>query len=236
MTTNTTVSTHSNLVTATIGGINTIDTATKISTTETSLDWLNIGDYGISYSVDGTASIICNKSEEKKPEVPEDTRTKIDIKNKNIFIKYYDKGFYKSEKLMMPDIKDVKVYDHTVVVVFADNTKTTAVLDPEDKFNLEQGISICLTKKLIGNDGSSIYNKLIKRALKVKKQNEDADRRAKEKKIEEKKHKELVVARKQKKKLKKREEEINMHKEAIIRAIKYFKGKDNKKCQCKHNK
>ena len=82
---------------------------------------------------------------------------------------------------------------------------------------------------MLGNDGSTIYNKLIKRALKVKKQNEDADRRAEEKKAEAKKHKELVAARKQKKKLKKREEEINIHKEAFIRAINFLKAKDDKK-------
>ena len=154
----------------------------------------------------------------KTPEVRPDTTTKLDIKNGKISVKHYKDGFFKSERAIMPDIKDVIVYDNTVLVKFADNTQTVAVLDNEDAFNLEQGISICITKKLLGQDGSSVYNKLIKRALKVKKQNEKAVEQAEKAKEEARKRQEIARIRHEKKQLKKREKEIETYKEAIIRA------------------
>lgn len=158
----------------------------------------------------------------KTPEVRPDTTTKLDIKNGKIFVKHYKDGFFKSERTIMPDIKDVIVYDNTVLVTFADGTKTVAVLDDEDAFNLEQGISICITKKLLGQDGSSVYNKLIKRALKVKKQNEKAVEQAEKAKKEARKRQEIARIRHEKKQLKKREKEIETYKEAIIRAAKHL--------------
>ena len=160
----------------------------------------------------------------KTPEVPTETATKLDFGGGKIFVKQYKDGFYKSERLLMDDIKDVTVHNKTVIVTFTDNTKTVAVLDKEDTFSLEQGISICITKKLLGENGSSIYNKLIKRALKVKKQNEKAAEKAKKAKEEEKKRKELALARHKKKMAKKREEKIEIQKEAYIRAMKSLKN------------
>lgn len=155
----------------------------------------------------------------KKPEVRPDTTTKLDIKNGKIFVKHYKDGFFKSERTIMPDIKDVKVHNKTVLVTFADNTQTVAVLDNEDQFNLEQGISICITKKLLNQDGSSVYNKLIKRAFRVMKDNEKAVKAAEKAKVEAKKRKGVARIRHEKKQRKKRENTIEMYKEAIIRAI-----------------
>lgn len=158
----------------------------------------------------------------KTPEVRPDTTTKLDIKNGKIAVRHYKDGFFKFERTIMPDIKDVKVHNNTVLVTFADNTKTVAVLDKEDKFDLEQGISICITKKLLGENGSSIYNKLIKRAFKVKNQNEKAAEKAKKAKEKENQRKELALARHKKKMNKKREEQIEIQKEAYIRAMLYL--------------
>jgi hypothetical protein len=159
----------------------------------------------------------------KKPEVSPDTTTKLDIKHKKIYVKHYKDGFSKNERYLIPDITDVKVHHNTVLVTFADDTKTVAVLDNEDKFNLEQGISICITKKLLGESGSSIYNKLIKRALKVKKQNEQAAAKKEKEKVEVKKRKAAALKRHQKKKAKRRGERISEMAEAYIRAIEHFK-------------
>ena len=156
----------------------------------------------------------------KTPEVRSDTITKLDIKNGKISVKYYKDGFFKSERQLIADIKDVTIRNKTVIVTFVDDTKTVAVLDKEDTFSLEQGISICITKKLLGENGSSIYNKLIKRALKVKKQNEKTAERDKKAKEKEKQRKELALARHKKKMNKKREEQIEIQKEAYIRAMK----------------
>ena len=168
----------------------------------------------------------------RKPEVRPDTTTKLDTKNGKIYVKHYKDGFFKSERAIMSDIKDVEVYDKTVIVTFVDNTKTVAVLDMEDEFNLEQGISICITKKLLGENGSSIYNKLIKKAFKVKEQNEKAAEKAKKTKAEEKQRRELALARHKKKQAKKREEQISMYTEAFTRAMKAIGGK----CKCGKNK
>lgn len=60
---------------------------------------------------------------------------------------------------------------HTVFVEFADGSKEVAVLNEGDEFNLEQGILICITKKLLSDKlagictGSSAYNKLVKYAM-----------------------------------------------------------------------
>lgn len=170
----------------------------------------------------------------KKPDVPVETTTKIDIKNGGIVVKYYKDGFYKSEKRVISDIKDVKIHNNVVIVTFADNTTTKAVLDSEDFFNLEQGISICITKKLLGDEGHAIYNKIIRRALKVKDQNEKDALKAKEEKKKTKEKRELAASRRDKKKAKKREEQIEIQKEAYIRAMKSI-GKIDCKCGAKKN-
>lgn len=195
---------------------------------------IDIDDYSISFSTDnGVVSIKVNELAEavdkltKTPEVAPETTTKLDIRSKDIFVKHYKDGFLKSNRRIMPDIKNVRVHGKTVMVYFADNTKTVAVLHDEDEFNLEQGISICITKKLLGQDGGSIYNKLIRRALKVMDQNEKAERDAAEKK-EAAKNKKLAAADKRdKKKAKKREEQIEIQKEAFVRALETVTG--NKK-------
>lgn len=85
---------------------------------------------------------------------------------------------------IMADIKDVRVINNVVIVDFTDGTSEKAVLSPEDSFNFEQGISICLTKKLLSNltrgNGSSVYNKLIKHTMKVYEKNRENEIKLKE--------------------------------------------------------
>ena len=164
----------------------------------------------------------------KKPDVNPTTKTEMVYKHGGIYVKHYKDGFLQKERYLMPDIKDVRVYDNTVVVMFTDKTKTSAVLDSEDTFSLEQGISICLTKKLLGEDGHSIYNKLIEHGLKVIKHTKKATEAAEKNKIAEKQARALKKARSERRKEKKREETINMHAEAYKRAMTYiFSGKAN---------
>lgn len=152
-----------------------------------------------------------------------DTKNKLKSKNDQLVVEYYHNGSWAGSRTIMPDITSVNRYDNTVVVSFADGTKTSAVLDSEDKFNLEQGISICITKKLLGEDGHSVYNKLIRRALKVMKLNEKAAEAAAKKKEEEKRARELKKARSERRKAKSREAKIEIQKEAYLRAMKEFK-------------
>lgn len=81
---------------------------------------------------------------------------------------------------IMPDITKVETHNNRVIIVhFSDNTKEKAVVSADDKFSFEQGVSICITKKLLsqitGGRGSSTYNKLIRRCNQVYKANLKAE-------------------------------------------------------------
>lgn len=134
---------------------------------------------------------------------------------------------------IMPDIKDVSVVDDNeskvVVVKFSDGESEKAVLSKEDTFNLEQGISVCITKKLLSMkcpNGSSLYNKIIKRAVNVhkdkllsemnalKKEKEDAERY-------ERKHKKREQRRIRRENIE-REKQIEIQKEAYLRAMREY--------------
>lgn len=163
------------------------------------------------------------KEPEVDPEVKSTLTTRCVFENgvggyKELYAKFYKDGFRTSEKELIPDIKNVIVHNnHAVIVEFVDGTTEKAVLHPEDQFSVEQGISICITKKLVG--GSSIYNKLIDRAVKVM-INSDAERTKKQ--IEEEARKERKKKNDEKKarrKAAKREEYIETQKEAYIRAL-----------------
>jgi hypothetical protein len=156
-----------------------------------------------------TSNILCDRIEAiefktRTPDVDPATKTELVVNNGNIYVKHYKDGFFKSERKLMPNITDVRVYDNTVVMMFADKTKTSAVLDSEDTFSIEHGISICVTKKLLGEDGNSLYNKLITRALKVIKKKQKDEDDAKNKKEADKKARELKKARAERRKEKKR--------------------------------
>lgn len=195
---------------------NTIDQLTSWVSTNTAT---TIG--STVYATSDRISVLEEKVEEitKTPEVRPETTTKLDIQSNRIYVKHYKDGFFKHERYLMPDVTDIKIHNKTVVMTFSDNTKTVAALDSEDTFSLEQGISICITKKLLGENGGAIYNKLIKRALKVKKQNEVAVVKQEKEKEEAKQRKAKALKRHQKKRAKKCEERISEMTEAYVRAI-----------------
>lgn len=134
---------------------------------------------------------------------------------------------------IMPDVKDVVINDRdkvpVVVVEFCDGTSEKAVLSKEDTFNFEQGISVCITKKLLSMmcpNGSGLYNKIIKRAINVhrnrlyneatalKNEKEEAERRERKHKKNEK--------RRAKREKNEREKQIEIHKEAYLRAMREY--------------
>lgn len=161
-------------------------------------------------------------------EVPIETKTFIDVDNENIIAKIYKDGFASKTVAIMPDIIDVHISENKVVIVtFADGTTEKALLSKNDVFSLEQGISICITKKILQDKcgaGSSMYNKIIKRALNVIKSKE-----AKSKAIlEEKKKREQAEHKAREKRAKqekaKRERQIEIQKEAYLRAMREYNG------------
>lgn len=135
--------------------------------------------------------------------------------------------------IIIPHIKDIEIIkDNVVIVIFADGSKEKAVLDSADTFSLEQGISICITKKMLSmetnGNGSSAYNKLINHCLKVYENNRKAEEKAKAEeqaaKEKEKKAADKARAKRIKKAKKNREREIEIQKEAYLRAMREFGG------------
>lgn len=129
-----------------------------------------------------------------------------------------------SAKAIMPLIKDVQVKnDRVIIVYFADDDHTKAILSKNDTFNLEQGISICLMKKILadgtGCDGNNIYNKVVNYGLKMYKRKQKEAAKAKADADKAKAEADAKIARQKAKKAAKREEQINTQAEAFRRAM-----------------
>lgn len=213
MTTNTTTTCTTSISTSRINRNNIcFDNAT--------ITGITTGSSTISTETDGLVSTLEEFAKKKEPEVdPEMKSTITKNQRNNLVANFYEDGFKKSCKELVPDIKDVTVHQNRVVIVeFVDGTTEKAVLHPSDQFSVEQGISICITKRLVG--GSSIYNKLIDRAVKVM-INNDAERTKKAKAEDERKeYNKKRNERKARRKAERREEYIETQKEAYIRALK----------------
>lgn len=167
--------------------------------------------------------------------VSENAKTVIDTNFEN-GIRFTKKNIYdlpSYSDVIIPHIKDIQVINNKVVIVlFKDDTKEKAILDSTDTYSLEQGISICITKKMLSmqtnGNGSSAYNKLIKHCLKLYENNRKAEEKAKadERAVKEKKKRAADKARAKriKKANKNREREIEIQKEAYLRAMREFGG------------
>lgn len=124
----------------------------------------------------------------------------------------------------VPEIIDVKVInDKVIIVTFIDGTQTKAVCDKDDTFNLEVGIGICITKRLMSNDeqtGNSMFNKTIRNALKVMKRNEQLKKACKEAEEEEKRIADKIKRKKEKRAEQRKQKKIQMMADAILLAEK----------------
>ena len=151
---------------------------------------------------------------------------------KNIYAFYEDKSMGEMTiATIIPDIENVKVINQdkstVVIICFKDGTSEKAILAEGDVYSLEQGISICLEKKLLSNlapnHGSSIYNKLIKRAFKVyNKKKEEAEKALEEAEREAKRkanRKAKILKKRNRRKQREEEKEIRTRKEAYVRAL-----------------
>ena len=155
----------------------------------------------------------------------------------NLFADIADgKGYVGEVKFLMNDIVDVSVIENggekkVVVVTFGDGSTQKAVLCDNDEFSLEQGISVCVTMHLLDHGtghGSSLYNKVIDRGLKVYKNRIKAEEIKARKAAEEKARRERKLAKKREKSAKraaaKREDHINILSAAIQRAFSNING------------
>lgn len=104
-----------------------------------------------------------------------------------------------------------------VEVTFIDGDKQKAVCQEPDVFSLEQAISICLTKHLLG--GTGVYNKAVKNGMKVydNKLKADNTTKAEEDRIAKRRAKKMAYMKRRAEK--RREEQIEIQKEAYVRAM-----------------
>lgn len=168
--------------------------------------------------------------------IPKDAKTVLDTSSSMGLkvISLNDKlNKYVGSSIIIPHIENIQVIeDKVVIVLFKDGTREKVVLDDTDTYSLEQGISICITKKMLSmmtnGNGSSAYNKLIKHCLKVYENNRKAEEKVKldeqAAKEKEKKAADKARAKRIKKANKNREREIEIQKEAYLRAMKEFGG------------
>ena len=91
------------------------------------------------------------------------------VTNKDYTTMAYTKAYVdKYVENMFDKIKDYKVYEKTTVVFFSDGTKETVVCCDEDNFDIEQGITMCVIKRMFGDK----YKKSVKSIIKAKTLNE----------------------------------------------------------------
>lgn len=127
--------------------------------------------------------------------------------------------------IILVKIKDYKIInDKVVIVTFVDGTTEKAVCDPEDTFDLERAVEICICKKMFG--GTKAYNDAIRKALK---QLDAIDKKRKEdeelaKLIARKKEK--AANRKKLRQEKTRKEMIDIQAEAYLKAMKMYNGEN----------
>lgn len=98
------------------------------------------------------------------PTINFDPAVKFDYTTVNYTKAYVDKYV----ENMFNKIKDYKVYEKTTIVFFSDGTKETVVCCDEDTFNVEQGIIMCVIKRMFGDK----YKKSVKSIIKAKTLNE----------------------------------------------------------------
>lgn len=112
-----------------------------------------------------------------KPEAPVETKNILEDDGHNYSCKLYNNGVFVGFKRIMPSIAGIEILGseindpRCIKLYFEDGTFEKAVTSKNDTFNLEHGISVCITKKLLsmicGGHGNSIYNKIIKDCLDV---------------------------------------------------------------------
>ena len=136
---------------------------------------------------------------------------------------------------LMPEFSDVRIirdkegYSIGVGIDFADGTKQKAICMPDDTFNLEQGITICLFKKMLTYGChieeqyvTGVYNKLVKHAIKIRnrriKAEEEAKKAEEEAKLQEQRFQEKRRKAKIRQAKRKSERRINELAEAIRRS------------------
>lgn len=97
----------------------------------------------------------------RKPEVREDQRSALEVKNR-VVAKYYKNGFYTHSKDIIPAIKSIDVFnENTIKMTFVNGHVQTATVQNGDPYFFEDGLLRCIVKEMIGQEGTAILSKLL---------------------------------------------------------------------------
>ncbi len=122
----------------------------------------------------------------------------------------------------LPAVKKVEVYNNRVVkVTFIDDTFTKSVCSENDNFDLDVGITICALKRLLGTNSDNAtkhYNQFIEHVHAVMKRNDLKAAAEQGRRISEKAKRRKIELKNAARKLKAREEQIDIQKQAYLRA------------------
>lgn len=120
----------------------------------------------------------------------------------------------------IPKVMKVETYnDRVVKVTFSDGSFTKAVCGEQDTFDLDTGITVCLMKKMLGENGTRKYNDALRDIHKLMEKQENDKIEAQLKKEEARKKTHKADMKRKAKKLKAKEEAIDIQKQGIIRAL-----------------
>lgn len=175
--------------------------------------------------------------------MPKETKSYVYTDKEKLKVSKYECGDRIADLTIMPEIKNIKIFDgKAIAVTFSDGETEKASIKGDDVFTIEQGLSICITKKLLDmicfGNGSSIYNKVIDYACKFYATQEinRKEKEAKEECIKNKAQKRVIKEEKRRAKRQaeqeaaeaaRREEEIEIQKEAYLRAMREFNNTSN---------
>lgn len=124
------------------------------------------------------------------------------------------------------DIRDIQTYNNKVVkVTFSDGSFTKAVCGDNDHFDLDIGITICVIKKMAGKDGHKWYNNMLRKAHTIMEEREKGKQAYKEYMAEAKERNKKEQERRKAGKEKAKQEQIDIHSEAFLKALKEWTEK-----------
>lgn len=165
----------------------------------------------------------------------DDVKNKPDFNDSRTFL--YDgyeyayvfcEGLNKLNKLVVSQIKDWKVIPSEnnprgIVMYFMDGTSERVVTHGGDKFDLDVGIQMCLFKKMLSDktygNGSSVMNKLVLHAKKVKMNNERFLEKNAAEEAERKRVRANLIEKKQRRAARRKKEQVEMMAEAYRKAM-----------------
>lgn len=127
------------------------------------------------------------------------------------------------EKSFSPDkIKNVEFFPRVVKMTFTDGTVTTAVPQEGDEYDKKTGMMVCIMKYIWRDiNYNTALNKWIKKAEQEEQAKADKKAAKEQEKLQRQKAQEKAVA----KKARQRESQIEIQKEAYLRAMKEYNAR-----------